>query len=524
MFFAESEVNSALNCPSCEARYDVPKNLPCGQAICQFCESKLSKKFECSFCLKNHEVPDEGFPISIVINKMLTIKASEVHRSDQVTNLKRSLKEVEKKINELSLSIENGVDCIKEHCIELRNHVQLSTESTVNEINDLSESMITKIDVYEKERIKEYKELKNDKNEFAKIVEEMKQFYNQWNDYLKKYVINDQDVLNANALATELKHKATEEKLKLDDYNFKGNYLNYEKNINKIDKNILGVLRFSKPFNFEKLEKLSLADLFTDYSYDLKIAILENENYLVSYQNINGYYILKVIDNNRTILATKLSFYCQNNRYNNNTGTATYVCFASSQNTILISYISSYNGYQYIQTLDENLVEINRQQAQQNYQCNSMSLNNSIAVCFTNGLSSNNLNIYSQNCHLIKSIGQVSYPTNPFYFPTNIIQLENKNSKYYWLNGTSFNIVCETSGVILKSVVTNANKFHINSTNNIILVSYESKLLIYFDKDGNKLNEEKLNNFPDNFTAFFDSKDKIHFFDVSKLEIYYQSN
>jgi hypothetical protein len=237
--------------------------------------------------------------------------------------------------------------------------------------------------------IKEYKELKDDKNEFAKIVEEMKQFYTQWNDYLKKYVINDQDVLNANALATELKHKATEEKLKLDDYNFKGNYLNYEKNINKIDKNILGVLRFSKPFNFEKLEKLSLADLFTDYSYDLKIAILENENYLVSYQNINGYYILKVIDKNRTILATKLSFYCQKNRYNNNSA-ATYVCFASSQNTILISYISSYNGYQYIQTLDENLVEINRQQAQQNYQCNSMSLNNSIAVCFTNELSSNN--------------------------------------------------------------------------------------------------------------------------------------
>jgi hypothetical protein len=520
MFFEESQVNSALNCPSCEARYDVPKNLPCGQAICQFCESKLSKKFQCSFCLKNHQVPDEGFAISIVINKMLSMKASEVHRSDQVTNLKSNLKEVGKKINELSLSIENGVDCIKEHCIELRSHVQLSTESTVNEINDLSESMITKIDVYEKERIKEYKELKDDKNEFAKIVEEMKQFYNQWNDYLKKYVINDQDVLNANALATELKNMATEEKLKLDNYNFKGKYLNYEKNINKIDKNILGVLRFSSPFNFEKLEKLSFADLFTDYDYDFKIGILENGNYLVSYSNLNGYYILRVVDINRKILATKSSFYCQYNRYDN-VG-STYVCFASSQNTIFISY-NSYNGDQYIQTLDENLVEINRQD-QQNYQCNSMSLNNSIAACFTNVLSANNLSIYSQNCHLIKSIGQVSYPTNPFYFPTDIIQLENKNSKYYWLNGTSFNIVCETSGVLLKSVVTNANKFHINSTNNIILVSYASKLLIYFDKDGIKLNEEKLINFPDNFSAFFDSKGKIHFFDVSKLEIYYQSN
>jgi hypothetical protein len=520
MFFEESEVNSALNCPSCEARYDVPKNLPCGQAICQFCESKLSKKFQCSFCLKNHQVPDEGFPISIVINKMLSMKASEVHRSDQVSNLKSNLKEVEKNINELSLSIENGVDCIKEHCIELRSHVQLSTESTVNEIHDLSDSMITKIDVYEKERIKEYEELKDDTNEFSRIVEEMKQFYNQWNDYLKKYVINDQDVLNANALSTELKNKATEEKLKLDDYNFKGNYLNYEKNINKIDKNILGVLRFSRPFNFEKLKKLSFSDLFTDYNYDFKIGILENGNYLISYQKTSGFYTLKVVDINRTIIATKDNFSCP---YYGSCAVS-FISYSWKKNTIMVSFHDNYNRYQHLQTLDENLKEITRQQAQQNNQYNVMSSSNSIVVCFTSALSTNNLNIYNHSCGLMKSIGQASYTANPFYFPTNIIQLENKNSKYYWLNGTSFNIVCETSGAILKSLVTNANEFHISSTNDIILVNYASKVLTYFDINGNKLNEEKLITFPDNFTAFFDSKDKIHFFDVSKFEIYCQND
>ena len=520
MFFEESEIYSLLNCPSCEARYQEPKSLPCGQAICQFCASQLSKTFECSFCSKDHVVPDEGFPTNIIVSKLLALKASEVHRSDQVTDLKSNLKEVEQKINELSFSIENGVDCIKEHCIELKSHVQLSTESTVKDISDLSESMITKIDVYEKERVKEYKEVKDDTTEFTKIVEDMRQFYDQWNDYLKKYVINDQDVLNANALANEFKDKATKEKLKLDDYNFKGNYLNYEKNINKIDKNILGVLRFFKSLNFEKLEKLSFADLFADYSYDFKIGILKNRNYLVSYKNTSGYYTLKVVNIDKTILATKDTFYCHS--YGNQC--VNFINNSWNQNTIMVSY-SNVNGYKYLQTLNNsNLQELNRSQIQQNFQYNVMSSNNSNIFCFTNVLTTNNLNIYNHSCGLIKSIGQAIYPTNPFYFPNNIIQLENKNGKCYWLNGTSFNILCETSGVILKSVVTNANKFHISSTNDIILISNASKLLIYFDIDGNKLNEEKLINFPDNFTAFFDSKDKIHFFDVSKFEIYYQND
>ena len=41
MFYDEHEINNTLNCPMCEIRYEEPKQLPCGQIICNYCVAKL---------------------------------------------------------------------------------------------------------------------------------------------------------------------------------------------------------------------------------------------------------------------------------------------------------------------------------------------------------------------------------------------------------------------------------------------------------------------------------------------------
>ena len=73
MFYDENEINNTLNCPMCEIRYEEPKQLPCGQIICNYCVSKLDKEFNCSFCLKNHQIPTESFPTCDLISKLLSI-------------------------------------------------------------------------------------------------------------------------------------------------------------------------------------------------------------------------------------------------------------------------------------------------------------------------------------------------------------------------------------------------------------------------------------------------------------------
>ena len=74
MFYGESEINNILNCPMCQARYDEPKILPCGQIICSYCVANLDKEFNCSFCSKVHVVPNESFQTCVLISKLLSIK------------------------------------------------------------------------------------------------------------------------------------------------------------------------------------------------------------------------------------------------------------------------------------------------------------------------------------------------------------------------------------------------------------------------------------------------------------------
>jgi len=41
MFYDSNKVNNILLCKQCEGRLDIPKNLPCGEAICSICETTI---------------------------------------------------------------------------------------------------------------------------------------------------------------------------------------------------------------------------------------------------------------------------------------------------------------------------------------------------------------------------------------------------------------------------------------------------------------------------------------------------
>ena len=157
MFYEESEISNILNCPNCSSKYKDPKALPCGDIICGNCASKKTKEFKCLFCSKTHIIPDEGLPNSNLVMKLLEIQADEVYRSENVNILKNNLNKIQKEINELTFGINNGIDYIKEHCLNVRNEIQFATDTIFKEVNDLSESMIDQVKKYEQERIKDYR-------------------------------------------------------------------------------------------------------------------------------------------------------------------------------------------------------------------------------------------------------------------------------------------------------------------------------------------------------------------------------
>jgi hypothetical protein len=121
MFYEETKINNELNCIKCNQRLDEPRILPCGETICAYCYLSIefkSNKLKCFVCDENHAMPAEGLPINKRLLRILALNSEEVYRSKEVKKLKDYLNEIQDKINELSFGIYNGLDRIKELCLD----------------------------------------------------------------------------------------------------------------------------------------------------------------------------------------------------------------------------------------------------------------------------------------------------------------------------------------------------------------------------------------------------------------------
>jgi hypothetical protein len=66
--------------------------------------------------------------------------------------LEKSLDEIQKKLNYIKHGMNNGIDLLKEYCIELRNDVQLITEKTIEQINQLNKELSINSDTNKKQK------------------------------------------------------------------------------------------------------------------------------------------------------------------------------------------------------------------------------------------------------------------------------------------------------------------------------------------------------------------------------------
>lgn len=232
MFFEENKINEILNCKKCSRRVDEPRVLPCGSTICSTCFSKLqiyNKRFECIVCSQDHLMPDEGLPLSEALFNLLAIEPTEIYRSKSVELLKETLSEIRNQIETIQFGITNGLDKIKEYCLDLRTDVQLVTEQSIQKIYEYNETLVKEISAYEQECMNEFTVKKFIKEEFDIIIKELESFYTKWNEYLTQVKIEDEAIFEANEQAAKLNQKARDAKFKLDNLIFNGNLLKFER-------------------------------------------------------------------------------------------------------------------------------------------------------------------------------------------------------------------------------------------------------------------------------------------------------
>ena len=110
MFYEEDSIAEILKCQHCKQQLDEPRNLPCGNIICNSCVQNLmgslNKKensYKCLICHQIHIIQKDGLPINKIVQGFLKKTPTEFYRSELVENFKSNLKYIEK----LTIEFEN---------------------------------------------------------------------------------------------------------------------------------------------------------------------------------------------------------------------------------------------------------------------------------------------------------------------------------------------------------------------------------------------------------------------------------
>lgn len=281
MFYCKNEINDYLCCKQCGQRLIEPKILPCGVALCRDCAASIkieNKKFVCPMCPnRTHEITNEGLPTSETLIHLLKIQPIQITRGKSVELLQSLLNEIQKNINVISHGINNSIDHIKEHCIQLRNQAQLATEQAIQKINNFNQEIMNEINAYESECIRKFETKPDLKLEFDETLRDLQSFHAEWTEYLRTFHLDEQLILNANEAASSLLDKCEHEKQKLNEIIFDNNILTFDRNEHKLSNFFIGTLiplglkymRSSILSNNEMIKLITLCDFVMKQKWNL---------------------------------------------------------------------------------------------------------------------------------------------------------------------------------------------------------------------------------------------------------------
>ena len=250
-FFEQSDIFEDLICPWCKNRFNIPKNLPCGEVICESCCTLkieiIDKKFKCPSCNELHDAPkDSIFPTNKIALKMLTKKPKELFRGSKVESLKQKLSELKIKTKDFE-NMFHEKNSLIEHCKNVKTEVNLATRLLIEKINDFNKELIDNIDTFEKECLEGYEKQNKEKKIEIKIEKKLnsvKMFQNKCRKYLNQVQIEEEMIessINRTNILIEKHCKI------INDLNFiffNGKKISFVKNPCQIYQNIIGTIRF----------------------------------------------------------------------------------------------------------------------------------------------------------------------------------------------------------------------------------------------------------------------------------------
>lgn len=519
MFFEANQVFDLLSCQLCKNQLDTPFILPCGKIVCSKCAHCIIKQskndsIDC-LCKSNHRLPDKEFPICEIILNLLATPTNDIYRGSLAEQLKTNLKEINKDLKQFKFELNNGGDRVKEHCLNLRNQVQLVTELAISQINQFNEDLINKIKEYENDLLVQIGKNKVS-DQFDMILKEIDLFYEKYRSYLSLPVINDEETAKANDLANSFKIKLKSEKFKLEDFLFNGRLMKFSSNSIKLTQDILGSFQIhdtQATISYDTLKQLhfrnDLCNLNHSDSNAVHLDVFSDGTFFILYKKMNNDFKYFTLGKEKS---REQYLYITNGVILN---------LKKNKNFIVLNY--RYDCSSFIKIYDQNLQQICAENLTKKFRCNLklVGVNDSYIFCIADDLN-NHVYILTLQLDLIETIGVSFDSSAKFYIPFNIKQFDNVYGKFIWLSDDILQILDETTGDVLHAIEIHADKFEIDNFNNLIVFSNLSKKLFYFDLNGELLKEVTLNNFHGNesFSFFVNKFDNaLYFFDKKTLTI-----
>jgi hypothetical protein len=195
----------------------------------------------------------------------------EVCKSKEIEDLKSNLEELNKELTRFEFHIRNPEDNIKNHFTEQKRLVQLKTEETILEIQNLNEKLIQTLENNEKDCLESLKHVDSQTlNNYEKIIKpEIIKNQEKVNSLLNKGLLNESEVKLGKELVAKTKESIETESIKLNKLRYGDKFIEFKANDKKLNQFFLGELREKK-----EREPLVYSELFDDEAEEV-----ENSDY-----------------------------------------------------------------------------------------------------------------------------------------------------------------------------------------------------------------------------------------------------
>jgi len=458
------------------------KNFYFADSLCNYCITVIiienPIEFKCIHCKRIHQIPINGFPLNEHLNNRLI--ALEQVLNNEFTEIK---KDIENKLKKTEFNITNGHYLIKEYSREVRTQVQLAKKLKIEQINNMSDDLIRKIDDFEKELLENYLSKQN----HSQVME-----YDLLNKEINEIKKGIKNLNNQIDLAKEMQSKLTLCHENLHKLLFNNRLIEFVHHTSQQD--TIGQLSFGKfdEIDFKSLNRISFKSYIPECDLELS-----KDNSVFTCLSLNNDYFLFLIYQlkHRGTYDIKALLFDEKKAFKKSQllGIEATCCRSAvvKSNCICFDYDHKRASYLYFMDYDLELINnicIDKQRL--------VGSNKSFIYLTNKDIDLSPISVYDWSFQLVKQIGQKINPIEPFHFPNYIYMFNNENGKYNLVDKQYLSIIDENTGHLDRSLrVYCVGLLGIDSENRLIVAT--DKKLMYLNQKGILLQEIKFLNHSD---------------------------